>query len=105
MIVNDFFKVFCLFEVSIEFDPVLFDDLLRKVIDKTLDKVDYLVVSDIRPLEALNIGFFGTLKLDPARIKLSLKKLKPKHESEKTLVLGNILLVEYEAEGERALEI
>lgn len=65
MICYYFLEIFSFFEISIEFDPILFYNFFRKIVNKTFNKIDYFVIGNVCPLETLHIRFLGALQFDP----------------------------------------
>ncbi len=71
----------------------MLDDFFREVIDEAFDEMNNFIVGNVCNFKALNIGLICILKLNPAKVKLPLQKLKPKHIPKKTLILRNRTLV------------
>lgn len=71
MKLNDFFKIFSLFEIGCETNPILLYDFLWKIVDETFDKMNNLIVGDVGDFKGLNIGLSCVLQLHPAEIQLS----------------------------------
>ena len=105
MELDDLFEIFRLLEVRAQLDPILLNDLLREIVNEALDEVYNLIIGGVCLLEAADVGFAGVLQLHPAEVELPLDELEPEHVAEQALVLGDGPLVEYQVQGETALEV
>jgi hypothetical protein len=102
---DDVFEIFDFCEVYLEVTPIFLDYLIAEVVDHALHEVQHLLGQQIGLTEAAYVGDFGRLEVEPDAVELPLDELAPEEVPEECLVFAQVLLVDDEVEGERALEV